>query len=55
MDFVFRVNNGRGCIIMLNLQVMLFGHNDDFTADKIMKVTVVFNHFGHDLVQRMPR
>ncbi|KAH6795909.1 hypothetical protein C2S51_036895 [Perilla frutescens var. frutescens] len=36
-------------------KVMLLGHNDGFTADKIMKVTVVFNHFGPGLVQRMPR
>ncbi|KAK9084794.1 hypothetical protein Sjap_025205 [Stephania japonica] len=35
--------------------VMLFGHDDSFTDDKVMKVTVVFNHFGHGLVQRMPR
>nr|GMD04891.1 probable pectate lyase 16 [Ipomoea batatas] len=26
-----------------------------YTADRVMKVTVVFNHFGRDLVQRMPR
>ncbi|OVA09770.1 Pectate lyase/Amb allergen [Macleaya cordata] len=36
-------------------KVMLLGHNDHFKADKIMKVTVVFNHFGPGLVQRMPR
>ncbi|KAK9089726.1 hypothetical protein Scep_028808 [Stephania cephalantha] len=36
-------------------KVMLFGHDDSFTDDKAMKVTVVFNHFGHGLVQRMPR
>ncbi|KAL1829847.1 hypothetical protein ACET3Z_008259 [Daucus carota] len=36
-------------------KVMLLGHRDDFTADKDMKVTVAFNRFGPDLVQRMPR
>ncbi|KAG6423542.1 hypothetical protein SASPL_113942 [Salvia splendens] len=36
-------------------KVMLLGHKDGFTDDKIMKVTVVFNHFGPGLVQRMPR
>ncbi|KAI7734965.1 hypothetical protein M8C21_014602 [Ambrosia artemisiifolia] len=36
-------------------KVMLFGHNDNNVEDKIMKVTVVYNHFGPGLVQRMPR
>ncbi|XP_060194746.1 probable pectate lyase 16 [Lycium barbarum] len=36
-------------------KVMLLGHNDEYTADRSMKVTVVFNHFGRELVQRMPR
>ncbi|KAF9588212.1 hypothetical protein IFM89_008282 [Coptis chinensis] len=36
-------------------KVMLLGHDDAFTADKLMRVTVVFNYFGPDLVQRMPR
>ncbi|CAA2993799.1 pectate lyase 2 [Olea europaea subsp. europaea] len=36
-------------------KVMLFGHNDKNTEDKVMKVTVAFNHFGPGLVQRMPR
>ncbi|KAF2303664.1 hypothetical protein GH714_021046 [Hevea brasiliensis] len=35
-------------------KVMLLGHNDEYTADKVMKVTVVFNHFGTGLVQRLP-
>ncbi|KAF9599043.1 hypothetical protein IFM89_033388 [Coptis chinensis] len=39
----------------MGLKVMLFGQNDQFTADKIMKVTVVFNHFGPSLIERMPR
>ncbi|XP_057959145.1 putative pectate lyase 2 [Malania oleifera] len=36
-------------------KVMLLGHNDQFTADKAMRNTIVFNHFGAGLVQRMPR
>ncbi|XP_019257608.1 PREDICTED: putative pectate lyase 2 [Nicotiana attenuata] len=36
-------------------KVMLLGHNDEYTADRSMKVTVAFNHFGRELVQRMPR
>lgn len=37
------------------LQVMLLGHSDDYTADKDMRVTVAFNHFGPGLLERMPR
>ena len=37
------------------MQVMLFGANDSHTIDEIMQITVVFNHFGQGLVQRMPR
>ncbi|KAF5474840.1 hypothetical protein F2P56_006700 [Juglans regia] len=36
-------------------KVMLLGHNDKFTADKVMKVTIVFNRFGAGCVERMPR
>ncbi|KAA8515532.1 hypothetical protein F0562_018857 [Nyssa sinensis] len=36
-------------------KVMLFGHNDGNLEDKVKRVTVVFNHFGTGLVQRMPR
>ncbi|XP_052182951.1 putative pectate lyase 2 isoform X2 [Diospyros lotus] len=36
-------------------KVMLLGHRDDYTEDKIMKVTVALNRFGPGLVQRMPR
>uniref|UniRef100_A0A7N0UZ31 Pectate lyase n=1 Tax=Kalanchoe fedtschenkoi TaxID=63787 RepID=A0A7N0UZ31_KALFE len=35
--------------------VMLFGASDSYQGDKIMQVTVAFNHFGQGLVQRMPR
>ncbi|KAI5072297.1 hypothetical protein GOP47_0012403 [Adiantum capillus-veneris] len=36
-------------------KVMLFGHDDSYSADKGMRVTVAFNYFGPGLVQRMPR
>lgn len=36
-------------------KVMLLGHDDGFRRDKDMRVTVVFNHFGPNCVQRMPR
>ncbi|MED6205944.1 hypothetical protein PIB30_022391 [Stylosanthes scabra] len=35
--------------------VMLFGGRDEHVIDKIMQVTVAFNHFGKRLLQRMPR
>ncbi|KAM5581460.1 pectate lyase-like [Rosa sericea] len=35
--------------------VMLFGASDMFDGDKIMQITVAFNHFGKGLIQRMPR
>uniref|UniRef100_A0A7N0TVK1 Pectate lyase n=1 Tax=Kalanchoe fedtschenkoi TaxID=63787 RepID=A0A7N0TVK1_KALFE len=34
---------------------MLLGHNDQFSADKIMRVTVAFNRFGAGCIERMPR
>ncbi|KAH9330179.1 hypothetical protein KI387_002287, partial [Taxus chinensis] len=36
-------------------KVMLLGHNDEYTKDVNMQVTIAFNHFGEGLVQRMPR
>ncbi|KAK1264707.1 hypothetical protein QJS04_geneDACA023149 [Acorus gramineus] len=36
-------------------EVMLMGASDSYSHDKIMQVTVAFNHFGRGLVQRMPR
>ncbi|XP_002966799.2 probable pectate lyase 5 isoform X2 [Selaginella moellendorffii] len=36
-------------------KVMLLGHSDSYTLDKMMQVTIAFNHFGEGLVQRMPR
>ncbi|KAK8454782.1 hypothetical protein SEVIR_4G032000v4 [Setaria viridis] len=35
--------------------VMLFGASNDNPQDRMMQVTVAFNHFGKGLVQRMPR
>ncbi|XVF50173.1 hypothetical protein PTKIN_Ptkin04bG0074400 [Pterospermum kingtungense] len=35
--------------------VLLFGGSDSYSDDKVMQVTVAFNHFGKGLVQRMPR
>lgn len=36
-------------------EVMLFGASDSYSGDKIMQITVAFNHYGRGLVQRMPR
>ncbi|ONI09957.1 hypothetical protein PRUPE_4G020600 [Prunus persica] len=36
-------------------KVMLLGHNDNFSADEGMKVTIAFNRFGAGLIERMPR
>ncbi|KAJ8557541.1 hypothetical protein K7X08_003166 [Anisodus acutangulus] len=36
-------------------EVMLLGHDDRYTPDTGMQVTIAFNHFGVGLVQRMPR
>ncbi|PIA25701.1 hypothetical protein AQUCO_10800001v1 [Aquilegia coerulea] len=36
-------------------EVMLLGHSDTYTRDRIMQVTIAYNHFGEGLVQRMPR
>jgi pectate lyase len=36
-------------------KVMLLGHDDGFLRDKNMKVTVMYNHFGPNCNQRMPR
>ncbi|KAK9995578.1 hypothetical protein SO802_020264 [Lithocarpus litseifolius] len=35
--------------------IILLGHNDTYTADKSMQVTIPFNHFGEGLTQRIPR
>ncbi|KAK5777926.1 hypothetical protein PVK06_045893 [Gossypium arboreum] len=36
-------------------KVMLLGHDDGHLRDKNMMVTVIFNHFGPNCNQRMPR
>ncbi|XP_047308410.1 probable pectate lyase 12 [Impatiens glandulifera] len=36
-------------------EVMLLGHSDNYLPDSGMQVTISFNHFGRNLIQRMPR
>ncbi|KAF5478268.1 hypothetical protein F2P56_004842 [Juglans regia] len=36
-------------------KVILLGHDDGFLRDKNMKVTLIYNHFGPNCNQRMPR
>ncbi|KAL9254342.1 putative pectate lyase 15 [Drosera capensis] len=36
-------------------EVILLGHSDSYTRDKLMQVTIAYNHFGEGLIQRMPR
>ncbi|KAK1353028.1 hypothetical protein POM88_052866 [Heracleum sosnowskyi] len=36
-------------------EVILLGHSDSYTRDKVMQVTIAYNHFGEGLIQRMPR
>ncbi|KAG9149515.1 hypothetical protein Leryth_014293 [Lithospermum erythrorhizon] len=36
-------------------EVILLGHSDNYVRDKVMQVTIAFNHFGEGLIQRMPR
>ncbi|KAL1365714.1 hypothetical protein HN51_013702 [Arachis hypogaea] len=36
-------------------EVMLFGASDSYSGDKIMQITLAFNHYGKRCVQRMPR
>ncbi|MBA0730258.1 hypothetical protein Golax_000083 [Gossypium laxum] len=36
-------------------KVVLLGHNDGHLTDKNIKVIVIFNHFGPNCNQRMPR
>ncbi|XP_050152074.1 probable pectate lyase 4 [Malus sylvestris] len=36
-------------------KVMLLGHDDGYVRDKNMRVTLVYNHFGPNCNQRMPR
>ncbi|CAJ2665621.1 unnamed protein product [Trifolium pratense] len=43
------------CHMTKHNDVMLFGASDKFEGDRIMQITVAFNHFGQGLIQRMPR
>lgn len=43
------------CHLTHHDHVMLLGASDFHVEDKMMQVTVAFNHFGQGLVQRMPR
>lgn len=43
------------CHLTHHNDVMLFGASDAYQGDKIMQITVAFNHFGKGLIQRMPR
>ncbi|XP_027905068.1 probable pectate lyase P59 [Vigna unguiculata] len=43
------------CHFVRHNDVLLFGATDSFSGDKVMQVTLAFNHFGKGLVQRMPR
>ncbi|XP_022737324.1 pectate lyase-like [Durio zibethinus] len=43
------------CHFTYHNDVLLFGGSDSYSDDKVMQVTVAFNHFGKGLVQRMPR
>ncbi|KAL3620536.1 hypothetical protein CASFOL_035448 [Castilleja foliolosa] len=36
-------------------EVILLGHSDSYTRDRVMQVTIAYNHFGEGLIQRMPR
>ncbi|KAH6809957.1 Pectin lyase-like superfamily protein [Perilla frutescens var. frutescens] len=36
-------------------EVMLLGHSDTYARDRVMQVTIAYNHFGRGLIQRMPR
>ena len=36
-------------------KVMLLGHDDGYLCQKNMKVMVMYNHFGPNCNQRMPR
>ncbi|KAI9075215.1 hypothetical protein K1719_042824 [Acacia pycnantha] len=43
------------CHMTRHNDVMLFGGGEVYRQDKVMQVTVAFNHFGNGLIQRMPR
>ncbi|XP_019166912.1 PREDICTED: pectate lyase-like [Ipomoea nil] len=43
------------CHFTRHNEVLLFGASGINKQDKVMQITLAFNHFGHGLVQRMPR
>ncbi|XP_054794827.1 pectate lyase-like [Prosopis cineraria] len=43
------------CHLTRHNDVMLFGGGEVYHQDKVMQITVAFNHFGNGLIQRMPR
>ncbi|KAL3833228.1 hypothetical protein ACJIZ3_007964 [Penstemon smallii] len=43
------------CHFIRHDKVLLFGGRDGDSIDSKMQITLAFNHFGHYLVQRMPR
>lgn len=44
------------CVVTcVHTQVMLLGAHPQDTIDRDMRVTVAFNHFGANLIERMPR
>ncbi|CAN1321300.1 Probable pectate lyase 3 [Linum perenne] len=43
------------CHITDHNEVMLFGASGGYSKDSVMQITIAFTHFGHGLVQRMPR
>ncbi|XP_042415881.1 pectate lyase-like [Zingiber officinale] len=43
------------CHLTRHNDVILLGASDSNSADAKMQVTIAYNHFGHGLVQRMPR
>lgn len=43
------------CHFTKHLEVLLLGAHNGDDGDKIMQVTIAFNHFGRGLDQRMPR
>lgn len=42
-------------IFFLRVQGILLGASDSYAPDKMMQVTIAYNHFGRGLIQRMPR
>ncbi|KAK9114132.1 hypothetical protein Syun_020929 [Stephania yunnanensis] len=49
------IQEGPLWIIFGRSMVMLLGASETQTGDKVMQITVAFNHFGRGLTQRLPR